>query len=50
MDRRDAIRSAYRMTGGNSFYDGMSTCSTPSGRAVCRLIWDMNKAECDEYL
>ncbi len=23
--------SAYRMTGGNSFYDGMITCSTLSG-------------------
>ena len=27
---------AYRMTGGNSFYDGMITCSTLSGKAVCR--------------
>ena len=25
MERRDAIRSAYRMTGSNSFYDGMIT-------------------------
>ena len=23
MERKEAIRSAYRMTGGNSFYDGM---------------------------
>ncbi len=38
------------MTGGNSFYDGMITCSTLSGKAVCRLVWDMNKAECDAYL
>lgn len=50
MERRDAIRGAYRLTGGNGFYDGMITCSTPSGRAVCRLVWDMDKAECDEYL
>mgnify|MGYP000406381634 FL=1 len=50
MERKDAIRSAYRMTGSNSFYDGMITCSTPSGKAVCRLVWDMNKAECDDYL
>ena len=29
MERKEAIRSAYRMTGGNNFYDGMITCSTP---------------------
>ena len=50
MDRKEAIRSAYRMTGGNDFYDGMITCTTLSGKAVCRLVWDMNKAECDNYL
>ena len=50
MERRDAIRGAYRLTGSGGFYDGMITCSTPSGRAVCRLVWDMDKAECDEYL
>ena len=50
MERKEAIRGAYRMTGGNSFYDGMITCSTLSGKAVCRLVWAMNKAECDDYL
>lgn len=50
MERKEAIRGAYRLTGGNSFYDGMITCSTLSGKAVCRLVWAMNKAECDEYL
>ena len=49
-ERKEAIRSAYRLTGGNSFYDGMITCSTLSGKALCRLVWDMNKAECDAYL
>ena len=47
MERKEAIRSAYRLTGGNNFYDGMITCSTLSGKAVCRLVWDMNKAEND---
>ena len=50
MERKEAIRSAYRMTGENSFYDGMITCSTLSGKAVCRLVWAMNKAENDAYL
>ena len=49
-ERKEAIRSAYRLTGGNSFYDGMITCTTLSGKAVCRLVWAMNKAECDAYL
>ena len=50
MERKEAIRSAYRMTGDNNFYDGMITCSTLSGKAVCRLVWAMNKAENDAYL
>ena len=50
MERKEAIRSAYRLTGGNNFYDGMITCSTLSGKAVCRLVWAMNKAENDDYL
>lgn len=47
MERKEAIRGAYRLTGGNNFYDGMITCSTLSGKAVCRLVWDMNKVEND---
>ena len=50
MERKEAIRGAYRMTGGNSFYDGMITCSTLSGKAVCRLVWAMNKAKNDAHL
>lgn len=50
MGRKENIRSAYRLTGSSSFYDGMITCSTPAGKAVCRLVWGMNKAECDDYL
>lgn len=50
MERKETIRNAYRLTGSNDFYDGMITCSTLPGKAVCRLIWGMNKAECDDYL
>ena len=50
MERKEAIRGAHRLTGGSNFYDGMITCSTFSGKAVCRLVWDMNKAEDDAYL
>lgn len=48
MERKEAIRSAYRLTG-SSFYDGMMTCSTLPGRLVCRLVWDMDKQMCSEY-
>ena len=48
MERKEVIRGAYRLTGGNNFYDGMITCSTLSGKAVCRLVWAMNKAENDD--
>ena len=50
MERKETIRGAYRMTGENNFYDGMITCSTLSGKAVCRLVWAMYKAENDAYL
>ena len=50
MERKETIRGAYQLTGGNNFYDGMITCSTLSGKAVCRLVWDMNKVENDAYL
>lgn len=50
MARKEAISNAYRMTGGNNFYDGMITCTTLSGKAVCRMVWAMNKAECDDCL
>ena len=28
----------------------MITCSTLPGKAVCRLVWAMNRAECESYL
>ena len=34
MTRREQIKNAYRLTGGNAnFYDGMMTYSTPLGKA-----------------
>ena len=51
MSQHDEIKTAYRMLGNEAtFYDGMITCSTLSGKAVCRLVWDMNKVENDAYL
>ena len=51
MMRRDQIRSAYRLTGSNArFYDGMMTYSTVLGKAVCRLVWNMNGEKNLAYL
>lgn len=44
------IGKAYKYLGKTSFYDGMITCKTISGRLVCRLVWDMDKRTNDEYL
>ena len=48
--RKNAIRGAYHLTGSNNFYDGMITCSTFSGKAVCRVVWAMNRQEREDYL
>lgn len=51
MNRKDQIRSAYKMAGGNAgFYDGMMTYSTLPGKAVCRIVWNMDGEKNTQYL
>ena len=51
MTRKDQIKSAYKQLGGSaSFYDGMMTYSTLPGKAVCRLVWNMDSEKNLEYL
>ena len=52
MTRREQIASAYRFLGGeeSSFYDGMMTCSTLPGKAICRLVWNMDRERNLAYL
>lgn len=51
MSRHDEIKTAYKSLGGEAtFYDGMITCSTLPGKAVCRLVWSMGKEENRAYL
>ena len=51
MSRRDQIRGAYRLTGSNAgFYDGMMTYSTLPGKAICRLVWNMDGEKNLTYL
>ena len=51
MSRHDEIKNAYKSLGGEAtFYDGMITCSTLPGKAVCKLVWNMNRRKNDRYL
>ena len=51
MTRKEQIKSAYRLTGGHaSFYDGMMTYSTVMGKAICRLVWNMDGEKNLSYL
>ncbi len=51
MTRREQIQSAYQLTGGHAgFYDGMMTCSTFLGKAVCRIVWNMDGEKNLRYL
>ncbi len=51
MTRKEQIQNAYRLTGGaSSFYDGMMTCSTLPGKAICRIVWNMDGEKNLRYL
>ncbi len=51
MSRHDEIQNAYQYLGKEAtFYDGMITCSTLPGSAVCRIVWNMDKAANTRYL
>lgn len=51
MTRHNEIQNAYRYLGKEAtFYDGMITCSTLPGRAVCGLVWNMNQKKNTRYL
>ena len=51
MTRKEQIRNAYKLTGDNaSFYDGMMTYSTFLGKAICRLVWNMDREKNLRYI
>ena len=51
MNRKDQIKNAYKVTGNSaSFYDGMITYSTIPGKAVCRVVWNMDGEKNLKYL
>ena len=51
MTREDQIRNADKLTGEvSSFYDGMMTYSTLPGKAICRIVWNMDGEKNLRYL
>ena len=51
MTRKEQIKDAYKQLGGSAtFYDGMMTYSTLPGKAICRLVWNMDGEKNLEYL
>lgn len=51
MYRIDQIKNAYKATGNDSdFYDGMITYSTIPGKAICRIVWNMDYEKNRKYL
>jgi len=51
MSRKAEIQNAYQYLGKEAtFYDGMITCSTIPGKAVCKVVWNMGTEENSRYL
>ena len=51
MTRKEQIKNAYQLTGGHAgFYDGMMTYSTVPGKAICRIVWNMDAEKNYRYL
>ena len=51
MSRKAEIQNAYKYLGKETtFYDGMITCSTIPGKAVCKVVWNMGEEENTRYL
>lgn len=51
MTRKEQIKGAYKQLGDSAgFYDGMMTYSTLPGKAVCRLVWNMDGEKNLAYL
>ena len=51
MSRKTEIQNAYKYLGKEAtFYDGMITCSTNPGKAVCKVVWNMGTEENTRYL
>ena len=51
MDRKSAIQGAYRSLGKEAtFYDGMITCSTLPGKAICKVVWNMDQADNNRFI
>ena len=51
MTRWEQIKNAYKLSGDHAgFYDGMMTYSTILGKAICRIVWNMDGEKNLRYL
>mgnify|MGYP002621594699 CR=1 FL=1 len=51
MTRHEQIKKAYKASGSMAnFYDGMMTYSTVLGKAICRIVWNMDGEKNKRYL
>ena len=51
MDRKNAIQGAYKALGKEAtFYDGMITCSTLLGKAICKVVWNMDQPDNNRFI
>jgi len=51
MSKHREIENAYAYLGKEAtFYDGMITCSTLLGKAICKVVWNMDNATNTRYL
>ena len=51
MTRKEQIKNAYKLAGGSAgFYDGMMTYSTFPGKAICRVVWKMDREKNQRYI
>ena len=51
MTRKEQMKSAYKLCGSKAgFYDGMMTYSTFLGKAICRIVWNMDGEKNLRYL
>ncbi|MBQ8081620.1 MAG: class I SAM-dependent methyltransferase [Clostridia bacterium] len=51
MNRHEQIQKAYKTSGSMAnFYDGMITYSSAPGKAICRLVWNMDGEKNRRYL
>ena len=51
MERKAAIQGACKALGKEAtFYDGVITCATLPGKAICKVVWNMEQADNNRFV